>query len=173
MRVRVKEKAPSTAATMQGAKEIEYTPSIAQEGLEGQEMVQDIVELIRWHEVSAGQKWPGKKWLGDPVVCRYPNLAAEILENRYYLWCPAEHANITKELMADVLESGEGLNAGEAFGLCGLFGASAEYLFSKNLSIYEPDDGPRCTLAHLRHTLKILRENDEKAKAEPPRGRQR
>ena len=47
MRERVKEKVPSTAATMQGTKAIEHTPRVPQEGLEGQAQAAPVIDLAR------------------------------------------------------------------------------------------------------------------------------
>ena len=91
--------------------------------------VTEIVERIRRHETSTGQKWPGQRAFGDPAFTRYPRLAAEIEASQKFLWCPADHAAITEEVLADVLESGEALSFQEAARLCRFFECGFEYLF--------------------------------------------
>ena len=100
-----------------------------------------IVNFIRKHEMSTGQKWPGTGRLFEPVKCRYPNLAAEIAAHGYFLWCPANHANVSKKIMAAVLEDGETLTFNEVMGLARLFEiADLEYLISPELKTVTVED---------------------------------
>ncbi len=100
---------------------------------------QTIVEYLRQHETipTEGAQWPGTP-LGSPAHSLYPNLAAEYMCSGYYLWVLAEHANVSKEIIAAAIEDGEPLELRELYSLSRLFGCSMEYLMSPKLSVLDP-----------------------------------
>ena len=132
--------------------------------------VQYIVDKIRQHETCTGQKWLGTKKSGDAIECRYPNLAAEILARKHFLWYPASIMNVTEELLCDVLESGEDLNLDESQSICELWGLSFDYLFSEKLATIQIDGGEYITVAQYAKWMRDVLEN-QREPIQAPRGR--
>lgn len=97
-------------------------------------MVQQLVDIIRKRESADCGMWPGRKKLGDPAITRYPNLCAEIVARGYCLCTPAEHALITANLLAAVIEDGDELTDEEIIRLSKLFDCPIFYLLSPVLS---------------------------------------
>ncbi len=83
-------------------------------------MVQSMIRTVRYRNIQGGD-WPGKP-LNAPAVTLYPNILAEIEASGYSLWCPSDHAEVSKEIMAAVMEDGEELSIQELLGLCRLYG---------------------------------------------------
>lgn len=132
-----KETRPGTAATVQDAQihnehHHDIPPKVSCQAPD----TEKIIRLLRDHEVSTGQKWPGD-WVEHPMTL-YPNLAAEILAARYYLLTPADHAMVTEGLLADVLEKGKELHILEVARLANLLGCRASYLLAPVLQIVDP-----------------------------------
>lgn len=125
--------------------------------------VQYIVDKIRQHETCTGQKWLGTKKPGDAIECRYPNLAAEILARKHFLWYPASIMNVTEELLCDVLESGEDLTLCEAKSICNAWNLSFDYLFSKTLTMIQTNDGEYITAAQYAKDMRDILENQEES----------
>lgn len=123
--------------------------------------VQSIVEKIRRHETSTGQKWCGTKKMYDTAVCRYPNLAAEILARRHFLWYPAEVMNITTEVLADILENGEDLYSSEAISICDHWNLSPDYLFSDTIFTVNVE-GECITCAQYSKNIRDLEKSEIK-----------
>lgn len=101
------------------------------------DVYQSMIRTLRCLNIRGGGGWPGKE-LNASAVSRYPNIAAEILASSGYLWCPAEHAGVSKDILAAVLEDREDLTLGELFGLCRLFGCRASYLSAPTLQTVDP-----------------------------------
>lgn len=106
--------------------------------------VEKIVHYIRVREVACNKTWPGD--IHKRPVTRYPNLAAEMQAAEYFLWCPAEHANVSEEVLASILEGGDALHAEEAFSLARLFQCKVTYLIAPTLQMIDPatHKGKRC-----------------------------
>lgn len=113
------------------------------------QLLQKIVKQIKSHETRTGQKWPVTKPSGIPITCRYPNLAAEILARKCFLWYPADVMNITKERLVNVLESGEELGLNKAALICSHWNLTFNYLFSKTLFTMRDDQGNMITTAQF------------------------
>lgn len=98
----------------------------------------DIVDCLRQHETSRteNEQWPGRP-IGSPARSLYPNLAAEYMCSGYHLWVLAEHANVSKEIIAAVIEDGEPLELHELYSLSLLFECSMEYLISPRPSVLD------------------------------------
>lgn len=149
---------PCTAATIaentnQNIQE-DYTIKLEKSKVQ---LLQKIIKQIKSHETRTGQKWPGTKPAGNPIKCQYPNLAAEILARKCFLWYPADVMNITKERLANVLESGDELGINEADLICSHRALTIDYLFSKTLFTVSDDQGI-ITAAQFRQE----RKNQEK-----------
>lgn len=54
------------------------------------------------------------------------------------MWCPAEHAGVTREIMAAVLEDNERIAFPEVQGLAHLFGRKAGFLLAPTLQVVDP-----------------------------------
>lgn len=92
---------------------------------------------IRWIRRHNGHHWPGKSLYAD-FVTRYPNVVAEIGASGMWLWCPAEHANVSPEVLAAALEDNEELNFSEVRGLANLYRCKIAYLTAPVLSVVDP-----------------------------------
>lgn len=104
-------------------------------------MIQRMIRSVReWN--SRYDRWPGNP-LNAPAVTIFPNILAEIDASGMSLWCPAEHANVSQEVMAAVLEDGEELTIGEMLGLCRLYMRDLEYMADATLWLIDPatDEG--------------------------------
>lgn len=106
-----------------------------------------VVRWLREREIRFNHSWPGKD-LDSPVKTRVPNVAAEIAAHEYSLNTPADHAGVSKEVMAAVLEDGETLLSSEFFRLHSLFSdsdidgigqCSMEYLYAPVLPVVYPE----------------------------------
>ena len=79
--------------------------------------------------------------------CKHPNLEQEIRQSGVSLHTLAEHANVTQEIMHDVLRGTDTLTIEEAGGLYRLFASysipddsySFQYLFSQTLTMAAPN----------------------------------
>lgn len=100
-------------------------------------MIHRMIRSIRARNIRSG-KWPGKP-LNAPAATIYPNILAEIDASGMCLWCPADHANISQEVIAAVLEDGEDLTLGELLGLCRLYMRDPEYMADSTLRLIYPD----------------------------------
>ncbi len=100
-------------------------------------LYRNIIRAQRNHD---GYNWPGKP-LNAPAVTLYPNIVAEIEASGMYLWCPAQHAGVSKEIMAAVMEDGEDMTLSELSGLCRLYGCKASYLSAPTLQVVDPATG--------------------------------
>jgi len=109
---------------------------------------QDAVQRLRRLN---GRFWPGKS-LDAHAVTRYPNIVAEIDASGMYLWCPAEHANVSPEILAAALEDNEELSFIEVRGLARLYGCKIPYLTAPVLSVVDP------TTNKGKHRRRILEE---------------
>lgn len=100
----------------------------------------DIVEYLRRHETVPREQahWPGRP-IGSSARSLYPNLAAEYMCSGYHLWVLADHANVSKEIIAAVIEDDEELELHELYSLSRLFECSMEYLLSPRLSVLDPN----------------------------------
>ena len=92
---------------------------------------------IVWIRRHSGQWWPGKPLDADAVT-RYPNVVAEIGASGMWLWCPAEHANVSPEVLAAALEDNEELSFLEVRGLARLYGCTIAYLTAPELAVVDP-----------------------------------
>ena len=90
-----------------------------------------------WIRRHNGQWWPGKPLDADAVT-RYPNVVAEIGASGMWLWCPAEHANVSPEVLAAALEDNEELSFLEVRGLARLYGCKIAYLTAPELAVVDP-----------------------------------
>ena len=97
-------------------------------------LLQSEIVWIRRHN---GQWWPGKPLDADAVT-RYPNVVAEIGASGMWLWCPAEHANVSPEVLAAALEDNEELSFLEVRGLARLYGCTIAYLTAPELAVVDP-----------------------------------
>lgn len=97
-------------------------------------LLQSEIVWIRRHN---GQWWPGKPLDADAVT-RYPNVVAEIGASGMWLWCPAEHANVSPEVLAAALEDNEELSFLEVRGLARLYGCKIAYLTAPELAVVDP-----------------------------------
>ncbi len=125
--------------------------------------VRYIVDKIRQHETCTGQKWLGTKKPRGAIECRYPNLAAEILARKHFLWYPASIMNVTEKLLSDVLENGEDLTLCEAKSICNAWNLSFDYLFSKTLTMIQTNDGEYITAAQYAKDMRDILENQEES----------
>jgi len=96
-----------------------------------------IRNMIRQQRYLNGRNWPGKT-LNAPAVTRYPNILSEIDASGMCLWCPAQHAGVSKEIMAAVLEDNEELSILELCGLCALYRCKRSYLCAPTIQIVNP-----------------------------------
>lgn len=96
-----------------------------------------LQDAVQWLRRLNGRFWPGKS-LDAHAVTRYPNIVAEIKAYGMRLWCPADHAGVSQEIMAAVLEGGEELSHKEMCRLAKLFRCKSAYLASPKLSIINP-----------------------------------
>ena len=97
-------------------------------------LLQDEIVWIRRHN---GYHWPGKS-LDANAITRYPNIVAEICASGMWLWCPAEHANVSPEVLAAALEDNEELSLLEVRGLARLYGCTIAYLTAPELAVVDP-----------------------------------
>jgi len=98
--------------------------------------IQSMARRVRYRNIQGGG-WPGKP-INAPAVTRFPNILAEIEASGMWLWCPAQHARVSKEIMAAVLEDNEDLTLGELRGLCRLYGREVPYMIAKTLQMIDP-----------------------------------
>lgn len=96
-------------------------------------MYQNMIQRQRQHNYN----WPGKA-AGTPAVTLYPNVLAEIDASGMWLWCPAQHAGVSEEILAAVLEDGEEMSLREMNGLCRLYGRELSYMVAPVLAIIDP-----------------------------------
>lgn len=112
--------------------------------------------MIQNQRYLNGTGWPGKP-LNAPAKTCYPNVLAEIEASGMYLWCPSDHAGVSTEIMAAVMEDGERLTLRELHGLCGLYGCALDYLSAPTLQTVDPATNKG------RHRLWELRERMKQA----------
>lgn len=93
---------------------------------------------IRWIRRHNGHHWPGKSLDAD-FVTRYPNVVAEIGASGMWLWCPAEHANVSPGVLTAALEDNEELSFSEVRGLANLYRCKIAYLTAPVLSVVDPN----------------------------------
>jgi len=94
-----------------------------------------MIRTLRYRNTIGGYNWPARD---AAAVTRYPNVAAEIAAFSGHLWCPAQHAGVSKEILAAVLEDNEELTATEMLRLKRLFRCKFEYLSSHVLQLIDP-----------------------------------
>ena len=98
---------------------------------------QRIVDYLRRrHNLSCGDAWPGLP-VGSPAVSRYPNIAAELAASGKWLRTMAEFTNVSKEIMAAVLEDNEELSLMELWRLSQRMNVPYGYLTAP-LQIVDP-----------------------------------
>lgn len=137
--IRTQKNAPAATATATDAQREVHNPTshFTPPGDFRQDpTTENIIRLLRERETAGNGAWPGEG--KEKPVTHYPNLAAEILAAQYSLCCPAEHANITEGLLADVLEAGAKLHFNETIRLAKLFGCNPDYLAAPVLQIVDP-----------------------------------
>ncbi len=93
--------------------------------------------MIRYQRFRNAYDWPGKA-MNAPAVTRYPNIVAELEVSGMYLWCPAEHAGVSKEIMTAVMEDAEELTVLELFGRCSLYGCKKPYISAPAFQMVNP-----------------------------------
>ena len=100
-------------------------------------VIQSLARQVRYRNIQSGG-WPGKP-LNATAVTRFPNILAEVEASGMWLWCPAQHANVSVEVMAAVLEDGEELTIEELRGLCRLYGSKPSYMVTPTIQMVDPD----------------------------------
>lgn len=98
---------------------------------------QNMIRQQRKQEIRGGGGWPGKP-VDAPAETLYPNLLAEMGWGFPWLRLPAEFADVSKEIMAAVLEDNEELSAIEMFRLARHLSVPVAYLTAPVLSFVDP-----------------------------------
>ena len=100
-----------------------------------QELVDNIRKRTNFFARVNGGGWPGHD---GPAKSRYPNLAAELDALEWDIITPSETANISREVLAGVLEDGDMLSRRELFLIADRMNVSYSYLHSPVLSFVDP-----------------------------------
>ena len=135
-----------------------------------QELLFQLGDHIRRHEnLQLGPCcWPGKPE-GSSVVTMFPNLVAEIACADTWIWNIEEAANLSKEMVAAVIEDGEELTLGELRGIAqrinfatdSPFLVSIDYLICPTLSMFDTSSRKGRYRLHLLETwLERIDESD-------------
>lgn len=98
---------------------------------------QKLLRVQREAEIRGGGGWPGKS-VNAPVETLYPNLVAEMGWGFSWLRLPAEFADVSKEIMAAVLEDNEELSRPELLRLARYLGSPVGYLTAPDMSFVDP-----------------------------------
>lgn len=98
---------------------------------------QVLLNMQRKAENEHYHGWPGKP-VNAPVETMYPNLVAEMGCGFPWLYLPAEFADVSKEIMAAVLEDNEELSRPELMRLGRCMGVPIGYLTAPEVSFVEP-----------------------------------
>ena len=98
---------------------------------------QMLLKMQRKMENEHYHGWPGKS-VNAPVETLYPNLVAEMGWGFPWLYLPAEFADVSKEIMAAVLEDNEELSCPELLRLARGLGVPIGYLTAPDMSFVDP-----------------------------------
>lgn len=98
---------------------------------------QNLIRHLRKWEIEHGSGWPGKG-TNEPAKTLYPNLLAEMGWGFPWLYLPAEFADVSKEIMATVLEDNEELSRPELLRLARYLGSPVGYLTAPDMSFVDP-----------------------------------
>ena len=98
---------------------------------------QMLLKMQRKMENEHYHGWPGKS-VNAPVETLYPNLVAEMGWGFPWLYLQAEFADVSKEIMAAVLEDNEELSCPELLRLARGLGVPIGYLTAPEVSFVDP-----------------------------------
>lgn len=98
---------------------------------------QALARTVRKANIQGGYGWPGKP-IDAQAVSRYPNILAEISAYNGWLYLAADHAGVSWEIMAAVVEDGEDLTAGELGRLAAFYRCGAGLLSAPALQLVDP-----------------------------------
>ncbi len=121
---------------------------------------QNQVKRLRKSE----ETWPGKSE-NESAETLYPNIAAEINASGHYLHTVAEHAGVTCEILAAVIEDREELTFNEMMKLAGYWQCNFRYLCAGTLQVVDGSTNKgKARLRKLRNLMAIMEGEDYRKK---------
>lgn len=122
------------------------------------QLYQEEVCYLRRRRES--EPWPGKD-VTDRAESLYPNVAAEIIASNYSMAAVQDHAHISYEIIAAVVEDREPLSIREKWSMARLWQCNPRYLFADTLQVIDPHSkkGKR-RLRELTDAMKLVESLD-------------